>query len=106
MGGEAIDRLIGRGLLPRYLFSMPKPIQGEREPDPPAVPKALREAYERNMRRLLGQSFVEGAKPIELSLSEEAKSACAGLVTYVTSVAGERERWSTSRTSSRSSKRT
>jgi replicative DNA helicase len=89
LGGESIDRLIGRGLLPRYLFSMPKPLQGERDPDPPAVPKGLREAYERNMRRLLDQSFVEDAKPIELTLSDEAKSACAELVAYVTSVSGE-----------------
>lgn len=43
----------GRGLLARFLYSLPKSIVGRREDEPAPVPEHVRRAYRRNLRRLL-----------------------------------------------------
>jgi hypothetical protein len=50
---EGKDGFRGRGLLGRFLYSLPRNTVGSREIDPPAVPEEVASEYRENIRRLL-----------------------------------------------------
>lgn len=52
-GLGAKRELRGRGLLARFLYALPKSLLGYRDPNPPAVPKAISSEYARNVSALL-----------------------------------------------------
>jgi replicative DNA helicase len=43
----------GRGLLARFLYSIPESLVGHRDPNPPSVPDSVRALYYKNVRALL-----------------------------------------------------
>ncbi|MBI3843636.1 MAG: DUF3987 domain-containing protein [Planctomycetes bacterium] len=68
----------GRGLLARFLYSMPESLVGRRVIDPPTVPAAVRAAYHRNVDALLDLPFGndDAGKPAPhvLTLDNEAQA--------------------------------
>ena len=89
LGDKTIQRLVSRGLLPRFLFSAPKSRPGGRNPNPTSVPKVIRDTFASNMRTLISQSFVDGVEPIELHLSPDADRVRGELVADTNEVTGE-----------------
>ncbi len=67
-GLAAKDGFRGRGLLARFLYSRPQSALGDRTVDPPTMPTAIREAYNRALATLL----VECGKQKILVMSPEA----------------------------------
>jgi replicative DNA helicase len=49
----------GRGLLARFLFSLPESLLGHRDPNAPEVPNGIRAIYRRNVLALLGLPFAK-----------------------------------------------
>jgi replicative DNA helicase len=68
----------GRGLLARFLFSLPESMLGHRNPNAPEVPDDIRATYRRNVLALLGLSFAKdergnpSAHCLKLDLSARA----------------------------------
>ena len=66
----------GRGLLGRFLYSQPVSLVGRRDVDPPAMPEAVRKAYNDKMAALLGLPVQEEngtLVPRTLHLSPDAR---------------------------------
>ncbi|MEZ4270162.1 MAG: YfjI family protein [Myxococcota bacterium] len=67
----------GRGLLGRFLYSMPKSPVGHRLVDPPAVPEKIRNRYEVMIRAMLDLEGIRPpqgyAQPYELTFTREAQ---------------------------------
>ena len=61
----------GRGLLGRFLYALPKSLVGKRDPDPPAMSSAVRDAYRQKVLALLslrqGQTGESEAYPLPMS---------------------------------------
>jgi hypothetical protein len=66
----------GRGLLARFLYSIPSGTVGYRRTDAPPVPEALRALYDTTMRAL-SASFDHFAEPVTLHLGTEASALFA-----------------------------
>ena len=62
----------GRGLLARFLFSIPKSMVGYRSNDAPPVPVAVRQGYQRAIRDLLKLPFPAEGQEQTISLSPDA----------------------------------
>jgi hypothetical protein len=68
-GMRTKDRLLGRGLLARFLYALPKSTLGNRDWTPPPVPPAVASRYMQAIIRLLKWNPKE---PITIKLSDEA----------------------------------
>jgi hypothetical protein len=70
--------LRGRGLLARFLYSLPESKVGMRDPDPPARPDFVRDRYRDNLQRLIVLGRPDGWKeppePYTLLMSPEARN--------------------------------
>jgi replicative DNA helicase len=70
--------LRGRGLLARFLYSLPESTVGMRDPDPPAMPDFVRDRYCDNLHRLIVAGRQDGWKeppePYTLVMSPEART--------------------------------
>jgi replicative DNA helicase len=64
----------GRGLLGRFLYSLPLSPLGRRAIDPPPVPEEIETAYRSNMQALV-QSLAEWVDPALLGFTEQARDA-------------------------------
>lgn len=68
----------GRGLLGRFLYSLPVSPLGSRDVDPPAIPPEILAAYHQNVNALLSLPWTQGASgqrcacPLNLSLEARA----------------------------------
>jgi hypothetical protein len=73
----------GKGLLARFLYSLPLSLVGRRDPSPPPVPTEVRAAYATNLTTLLNltpDTAADGAPdPRVLTLTEEAQALVAQL---------------------------
>lgn len=69
----------GRGLLGRFLWSMPRSRMGSRSVDPPPIPATARGAYHAAIRRVLGITSAQSSDgrpvPLELVLDAEGQAA-------------------------------
>ena len=69
----------GRGLTPRFLYSLPVSNVGRRDVDPPPLPKAIRSTFEANLTKLLELRSAENEdadyRPHVLHLDDEARRA-------------------------------
>lgn len=73
-GLGAKRELRGRGLLARFLYSLPKSLVGERDVTPPAVTSRVRDAYVRNVNSLLAvEGDDEECHDLRLSAQAEAE---------------------------------
>lgn len=74
----------GRGLLARFLYSVPTSLLGARAPDAPTLPPAVREAYNRNIRSLLELPFSTDGEgnpaPYTIRFSGAAKEELYGFM--------------------------
>lgn len=69
---EALSRqkgFMGKGILPRFLFSIPDSLVGKRDPDPTALPDALKSIYGRRIQEMLSAPFL----PTRLRLTPQAE---------------------------------
>jgi hypothetical protein len=73
------DGFRGRGLLGRFLYSMPESLLGHREIDPPQVPDYIRREYHEKITALLALPFTQDeagqSAPYTLALSPAAKES-------------------------------
>lgn len=67
----------GRGLLARFCYSLPDTLFGHRVIDPPAVPDAVRAAYETNLRTI-AQACYAAEEVAAVPLNEEADGVFMG----------------------------
>jgi hypothetical protein len=63
----------GRGLLARFLYSVPASLVGRRAVRPPGVREDVRAEYERRIRALLDRTQPDDGEPITLMLSPAAR---------------------------------
>jgi hypothetical protein len=77
----------GRGLLGRFLYSLPQSLVGHRDVDPPPVPSLVRAAYREGILNLLrlpyGKDDAGQQAPHFLRLSEEARGALLALASWL-----------------------
>jgi hypothetical protein len=77
----------GKGLLGRFLYSLPESPVGRRDVDPPPVPDAVREAYHAKVVALLALKPAPGpegaGEPHALTLSEEARRGYLDLAAWL-----------------------
>jgi hypothetical protein len=71
-----VSDFAGRGLLDRFLFSIPAGTVGYRQTDTPPVPEAVRQRYDSSVRALAA-SFDRLAEPATLHLGSEASALFA-----------------------------
>jgi hypothetical protein len=71
----------GRGLLARFLYSLPRDLLGERDVDPPAMADAVSDEYARRIRALLdlppAQDAPAGGSPGTPGTEGQAPAGCA-----------------------------
>lgn len=71
----ASDVLRGRGLLARFLYSIPRDKLGYRNVDAAPVPASVRDAYDALVRKLLGLPFGPGGDAVVMLLEPQAEAA-------------------------------
>jgi hypothetical protein len=79
----------GRGLTPRFLYSLPVSNVGRRDVDPPPLPRAIRSTYEANLTKLLELRPAEEGdnyQPHVLHLDDDARSE---LLTFAARIEAE-----------------
>ncbi len=64
-----------RGLLARFLYTLPPSPMGSRDVDPPPIPPALRQKYHQLVTQLISMPAVQGGAAHVIQLSSQARQA-------------------------------
>jgi len=78
----------GRGLLARFLYFIPSPMVGRRNPNPPPLNEEVEREYRQRLTRLLQ---IEREEPQDIILSPGAAKESAGLAEYLESLLANEE---------------
>lgn len=77
----------GRGLLGRFLYSLPENLLGFRKPDPQPVPERVKASYERNVGELLALASEpvpgEGIAPKTMRMNRDARRKMGEFVAWI-----------------------
>lgn len=83
----------GRGLLARFLYSLPESLLGSRDNNPPLVPEAVQVQYNTAMRKLLELAVPKNEHGVllacELQMSSEARETLRAFETWLEPQLGE-----------------